>query len=438
MVQWMTVAQKFELIQKHRQNPSLSTRKLALWAHEAFNLPTGPTAATVSRVLKSAEEIEDKQRHGITRKGHGVSCPELDVALKLYVDSCVQNHMHLTRRLLVDKAREILATIPDAPTLNLSDGWLTSFMRRHGMGLRPRSLQTDGEGGDSEIQFEPMMSTRIQAAASSSRPGGRKATSNTQRRTRPMQLGLVTPPPPAPQAPAPVYTGPKRTVLITGADNCTGVAFVQHYMREGWDVIAACPEGEMCFKVMQLAPWKIVAMDPGYKDSVDAAAEALMDVPIDLLINNARLFTKGYMHSTTPEDCIHQYEVNALGPFIVSRALLQNLRLGVRDRGMAFVANVSSRVGSISENLAGGSYGFRASMSALHMFTKTLVADFLPHKIGCVLLHSGIDDKPDGVPSSADVRPEESVAGMAQVIARTRLGEPLHLRHFGNGDAINW
>ncbi|KUF98552.1 5-hydroxyisourate hydrolase [Phytophthora nicotianae] len=251
-------------------------------------------------------------------------------------------------------------------------------------------------------------------------------------------LGLVTPPPPAPQAPAPVYTGPKRTVLITGADNCTGVAFVQHYMREGWDVIAACPEGEMCFKVMQLAPWKIVAMDPGYKDSVDAAAEALMDVPIDLLINNARLFTKGYMHSTTPEDCIHQYEVNALGPFIVSRALLQNLRLGVRDRGMAFVANVSSRVGSISENLAGGSYGFRASMSALHMFTKTLVADFLPHKIGCVLLHSGIDDKPDGVPSSADVRPEESVAGMAQVIARTRLGEPLHLRHFGNGDAINW
>ncbi|KAG3109503.1 hypothetical protein PI124_g13238 [Phytophthora idaei] len=439
MVQWMTVAQKFELIQKHRQNPSLSTRKLALWAHEAFNLPTGPTAATVSRVLKSAEEIEDKQRHGITRKGHGVSCPELDVALKLYVDSCVQNHMHLTRRFLVDKAREILTTIPDAPTLSLSDGWLTSFMRRHGMGLRPRSLQTDGEGGDAEIQFEPMVSTRIQVAASSSRPGGRRATSSTPRRARPTQLGLVSTPTPATQAPAPVYTGPKRTVLITGADNSTGMAFVQHYMKEGWDVIAACPEGEMCFKVMQLAPWKVVAMDPGYKESVDAAVEALTDVPIDLLVNNARLFTKGYMHSTTPEDCIRQYEVNALGPFIVSRALLQNLRLGVRDRGMAFVANVSSRVGSISENLAGGSYGFRASMSALHMFTKTLVADFLPHKIGCVLLHSGIEDKPDGVPSSsADVRPEESVAGMAQVIARTRLGESLHLRHFGNGDAINW
>ncbi|KAG2840475.1 hypothetical protein PC112_g3711 [Phytophthora cactorum] len=250
MVQWMTVAQKFELIQKHRQNPSLSTRKLALWAHEAFNLPTGPTAATVSRVLKSAEEIEDKQRHGITRKGHGVSCPELDVALKLYVDSCVQNHMHLTRRLLVDKAREILTTIPDAPTLNLSDGWLTSFMRRHGMGLRPRSLQTDGEGGDAEIQFEPMVSTRIQVAASSSRPGGRRATSSTPRRARPTQLGLVSTPTPATQAPAPVYTGPKRTVLITGADNSTGMAFVHHYMKEGWDVIAACPEGEMCFKML--------------------------------------------------------------------------------------------------------------------------------------------------------------------------------------------
>ncbi|KAG7378666.1 hypothetical protein PHYPSEUDO_009771 [Phytophthora pseudosyringae] len=439
MVQWMTVAQKFELIQKHRQNPSLSTRKLALWAHEAFNLPAGPTAATVSRVLKSAAEIEDKQRLGITRKGHGVSCPELDAALKSYADGCAQNQMQLTRRLLVDRAREILATIPDAPTLNLSDGWLTSFMRRHGMGLRARSLQTDGEGGDAEIQMEPVLTTRVQAAASSSRPRGRRTPSSTPRRAaRPAQLGLVTTPTQTVQAPIPVYTGPKRTVLITGADNKTGMAFVQHYLREGWDVIAACPEGDMCFKVTQLAPGKVVAMDPGKKPSVDAAAELLKDVPIDLLINNARVFVKGYMHSTTPEDCVRQYEVNALGPFVVSRALLQNLRLGVRDRGMAFVANVSSRVGSISENVGGGSYGFRASMSALHMFTKTLVADFLPHKIGCVLLHSGIEDKPEGVPTAADVRPEESVAGMAQVVARARLGEPLQLRHFGNGDPIGW
>ncbi|GMF22794.1 unnamed protein product [Phytophthora lilii] len=429
----MTVAQKFELIQKHRQNPSLSTRKLALWAHEAFNLPTGPTAATVSRVLKTADEIEDKQRNGITRKGHGVSCPELDAALKAYVDECVQHQVQLTRRLLVDRAREILREIPDAPTLNLSDGWLTSFMRRHGMGLRPRSLQTDGEGGDAEIQMEPLVMSRVEAA----RSGGRKAT-NSQRRTQPTQLGLVTPPTPAAQAPIPVYTGPKRTVLITGADSSTGIAFVQHYMREGWYVIAACPEGDKCQQVQQLAPWKLVAMDPGNKESVDLAAEALKEVPIDLLINNARFFKKGYMHSTTPEDCVRQYEMNALGPFIVSRALLQNMRLAVCDRGMAFVANISSRVGSISENTAGGSYGFRASMSALHMFTKTLVADLLPHKIGCVLLHSGIDDRPEDAVAAASVRPEESVAGMAQVLARARLGEPLVLRHFGNGDAIAW
>jgi NAD(P)-dependent dehydrogenase (short-subunit alcohol dehydrogenase family) len=238
--------------------------------------------------------------------------------------------------------------------------------------------------------------------------------------------------------PVPMYSGPKRTVLITGADSSTGLAFVQHYTREGWDVIAACPEGVECLKLMTLAPWKVVSMDPGSKESVDAAAEELRDVPIDLLINNARVFKKGYMHSTTPEDCVRMYEVNALGPFVVARALLQNLRQGVRDRGMAFVANISSRVGSIAENANGGSYGFRASLSALHMFTKTMTADFLPHKIGCLLLHSGIDDKPDAAPNTATVQPEESVAGMAQVIARARLGEPLELRHFGNGDAIDW
>ncbi|KAE8901519.1 hypothetical protein PF005_g20907 [Phytophthora fragariae] len=437
MVQWMTVAQKFELIQKHRQNPSLSTRKLALWAHEAFNLPAGPTAATVSRVLKAADEIEDKQRHGVTRKGHGVACPALDVALKDYVDQCVQSHVQLTRRLLVDKAREILREVPNAPTLNLSDGWLTSFMRRHGMGLRPRSMQTDGEGGDAEIQVGPMVATRVQAPAAP-RACGRKA-SNTPRRARtPTQLGLVTPPTQSQLGPMPVYTGPKRTVLVTGADSSTGVAFVKHYMKEGWDVIAACPDVDACSELKELAPWKLVIMDPGSKQSVDDAALQLQDVSIDLVINNARLFKKGYMHSTTPEDCVKMYEVNALGPFVVSRALLQNLRLAVRDRGMAFVANISSRVGSISENVTGGSYGFRASMSALNMFTKTLTADLLPHKIGCLLIHSGIDDKPEVPHASADVQPEESVAGMAQVIARSRLGEPLQLRHFGNGDGIGW
>ncbi|KAG6578007.1 Short chain dehydrogenase [Phytophthora cinnamomi] len=435
MVQWMTVAQKFELIQKHRQNPSLSTRKLALWAHEAFNLPTGPTAATVSRVLKAADDIEDKQRHGVTRKGHGVSCPELDVALKAYVDQCVQSQVQLTRRLLVDRAREILLEIPNAPTLTLSDGWLTSFMRRHNMGLRPRSMQTDGEGGDAEIQVGPLVATRVQAPAA---PRARKP-SNSQRRARtPTQLGLVTAPTQSQQGPVPVYTGPKRTVLITGADSSTGVAFVNHYIREGWDVIAACPNLNACAELKEAAPWKLVEMDPGSKLSVDNTALQLKDVPIDLVVNNARLFKKGYMHSTTPEDCVKMYEVNALGPFIVSRALLQNLRLAVRDRGMAFVANISSRVGSISENVTGGSYGFRASMSALNMFTKSLVADLLPHKIGCLLIHSGIDDKPEVPHASADVQPEESVAGMAQVIARSRLGEPLQLRHFGNGDGIVW
>ncbi|CAH0513217.1 unnamed protein product [Peronospora belbahrii] len=438
MVQWMTIAQKFELIQKHRQNPSLSTRKLAIWAHETFNLPTGPTAATVSRVLKSAIEIEEKQRHGITRKGgHGVVCPELDSALKTYVEHCVQNQIQLTRRLLVDKARELLTQIPNAPILNLSDGWLTSFMKRHGMGLRPRSLQTDGEGNDSDIHTDAIPGI-VKKNSQLKTCTGRKTGLNGSRRTRFTQLGLVSTSLETMSTSCSVYTGPKRTVLITGAENSTGLAFVTHYIREGWNVIAAYSDEKMRWKLEEMTPWKLVILDPGNQASVEHAAEVLKDVPIDLLINNARLFIKGYMHSTTPEDCIRQYEVNALGPIIVARALLQNMRLAVRDRGMAFLVNVSSRVGSILENTSGGSYGFRASLSALHMFTMTLVADFLPHKIGCLLLHSGVDDKPDGLHPAASVRPEESVAGMAQVIARSRLGEPLQLRHFGNGDAIPW
>ncbi|KAJ8575596.1 hypothetical protein ON010_g3617 [Phytophthora cinnamomi] len=405
MVQWMTVAQKFELIQKHRQNPSLSTRKLALWAHEAFNLPTGPTAATVSRVLKAADDIEDKQRHGVTRKGHGVSCPELDVALKAYVDQC--------------GARDP----PGDP--QRADA--------HAVGRMAHELHAAPQHGAAAALHANRRGGRRRRDPGGAPGGHAGAGARGSACAEALELAATCPHPDATGA----CDGRPRS-RSRAPCRSTGVAFVNHYIREGWDVIAACPNLNACAELKEAAPWKLVEMDPGSKLSVDNTALQLKDVPIDLVVNNARLFKKGYMHSTTPEDCVKMYEVNALGPFIVSRALLQNLRLAVRDRGMAFVANISSRVGSISENVTGGSYGFRASMSALNMFTKSLVADLLPHKIGCLLIHSGIDDKPEVPHASADVQPEESVAGMAQVIARSRLGEPLQLRHFGNGDGIVW
>ncbi|OWY92944.1 Short chain dehydrogenase [Phytophthora megakarya] len=203
-----------------------------------------------------------------------------------------------------------------------------------------------------------------------------------------------------------------KTVLVTGASKGVGL-------------------------LKELCPWRLIPMDVAEQQSIEEAAMMLRGVPIDLLINNAGASGLFNLNDTTAEDCVRQFQVNAMGPLFVTRALLSNLQLAVSARGCAFVAQVTSRIGSVSDNSSGGAYAHRASKGALNVFTKSLAIDLEPHKIGCLLLHPGNVNTSYNNFNGA-VEPEESVDGMARLIARAKLGDPLQLRHFGKGDVIDW
>lgn len=173
------------------------------------------------------------------------------------------------------------------------------------------------------------------------------------------------------------------------------------------------------------------------QQSIEEMARVLSGVPINLLINNAGASGLFNLNEVTPEDCVRQFQVNALGPLLVTRTLLSNLQLAVSARGCAFVAQVTSRIGSISDNSSGGAYAHRASKGALNVFTKSLAIDLEPQNIGCLLLHPGNVNTAYNNYNGA-VEPEESVEGMARLIARAKIGDPLQLLHFGKGDVIDW
>lgn len=59
------------------------------------------------------------------------------------------------------------------------------------------------------------------------------------------------------------------------------------------------------------------------KQSIANAAEELKDVSIDLLVNNAGNLHEHTTASATKESLMHQFEVNALGPFLVTRLNLK-------------------------------------------------------------------------------------------------------------------
>ncbi|KAI9998825.1 hypothetical protein PInf_003416 [Phytophthora infestans] len=401
MGKWLTVEEKYQLIVKHRRNPGLSQVKLAQWAMAAFNQERAPSANTVKKILLAANEIEEKHRLGITKRGRDVVSPELESSLKNFVDVCNAENVRLSRKLLVQKAQEFVEAMPleRRPMLSLSVGWMTDFMARNGIRFREfRRRRVEDNSGLVDTVVAPegqpqrtLTDVTDHLALARDTPGRQLARGDTRVEVPPRVMerlsGLT-----------------QKTVLITGAT---------------------------------LYPWRLVRLDVADQHSIEETAKILRGVAIDLLINNAGVSGLYILNDTTSEDCIWQFQVNALGPLLVTRALLSNLRLAVSARGFAFVAQVTSRIGSISDNSSGGAYAHRASKGALNVFTKSLAIDLEPQKIGCLLLHPGNVNTAYNNFNGA-VEPEESVEGMARLIDRAKLGDPLQLLHFGKGDIIDW
>ena len=98
------------------------------------------------------------------------------------------------------------------------------------------------------------------------------------------------------------------------------------------------------------------------------------------------------------------------------------------------VANITSLMGSISDNGSGGSYAYRISKAALNMFSKNLSLEL---RNGIVLsLHPGWV-KTDMGGASAPTEKRDSAAGLIRVI---RESNPEQTGGFYNfrGETLSW
>lgn len=162
-------------------------------------------------------------------------------------------------------------------------------------------------------------------------------------------------------------------------------------------------------------------LDATDEASVARAAADLIDEPIDLLINNAGIFGGSGFVDTTKADLLQQFEVNAVGPFLVTRAFVPHLKAAAAVRGKAFVAQISSRMGSIELN-SGGSYAYRTSKAAVNMMNASLAADLKSDNIGAFVLHPGYV-MTDLTGHKGDVTTDTSVQGLVQVIESFSLAD---------------
>ena len=200
-----------------------------------------------------------------------------------------------------------------------------------------------------------------------------------------------------------------QVALVTGAGRGIGFELCQLLLEREYRVVA-CPRRSGVDALTQLGakqPGRLLQVALDVRDAGSIAAAALeigrWAKRIDLLINNAGIYPdqEGGLERLEMQDLIDAFDVNAVGPLRVIRALLPLLRSGKGKR----LIQITSLMGSIEDNSSGGVYAYRMSKAALNMAVRNLAHELGPEGFVCLALHPGwVRTRMGGQSAPLDVR----------------------------------
>lgn len=217
-----------------------------------------------------------------------------------------------------------------------------------------------------------------------------------------------------------------QTILITGASSGLGLAFLKHYVSQTQPVHIIALDSAPLPPTIVSENISSHQVDITSESKVKAIAAQYISTSINILIHCAGI--RGLVPSIvrsqhgnvaaaeTFEVMDHStftrtFEVNTWGTYNVITSFLSSLTLAIDAR----VVILSSRMGSVGANTAGGGYAYRASKAALNAVVKSFVID-LP-EVAFLLLHPGrvatglVEWKEEGA-----ISPEESLKDCLEVI----------------------
>jgi NAD(P)-dependent dehydrogenase (short-subunit alcohol dehydrogenase family) len=219
------------------------------------------------------------------------------------------------------------------------------------------------------------------------------------------------------------------TYLITGSNRGIGYEYCRQLQGRGDRVIAVCrtPSEELQALGVDIEAGVDITDDTSVAD----LAQRLQGTAIDVLINNAGILERVSLEALDLDSIRRQFEVNAIGPLRLTRALLPHLTSPGK------VVLMTSRMGSIDDNTSGGSYGYRMSKVALSMAGKSLAHDLKPRAIAVAILHPGLVKTRMTQFTEGGITPAQAVEGLLARIDALTLDSTGTFWH-ANGQVLPW
>ncbi|PPB80029.1 D-sorbitol dehydrogenase (acceptor) [Albidovulum inexpectatum] len=181
-----------------------------------------------------------------------------------------------------------------------------------------------------------------------------------------------------------------KNALITGAARGIGLAFARAYVQEGARVaIADIDIDRARAAAAELGDAAIaVHLDVTDQSSIDAAVATTVDAlgQIDILINNAAIFTAAPIVEIRREDYERVFAVNVSGTLFMMQAVARHMI----DRGIkGKIINMASQAGRRGEPLVAV---YCASKAAVISLTQSAGLNLIRHGINVNAISPGVVD----------------------------------------------
>lgn len=217
-----------------------------------------------------------------------------------------------------------------------------------------------------------------------------------------------------------------RGALITGAARGIGRAFAEAYLREGARVCVADVDGDAARATAREIGATAVVMDVTEQASIDAGvarADEVLD-GVDILVNNAALFTADPIAAIARADYDRVFAVNVAGTLFTMQAVARGMI--ARGRGGKIV-NMASQAGRRGEPLVAV---YCATKAAVISLTQSAGLNLIAHGINVNAIAPGVVDGAhwEGVDAQfarlEGLAPGEKKARVAAAVPAGRMGRP--------------